>query len=39
VAADEQSVTLRVDGDAVRVPLESIARGRLVGELPAGGGK
>jgi ribosome maturation factor RimP len=39
VAADGQSVTLRVDGEAVRVPLESIARGRLVADLPAGGGK
>lgn len=38
VAADERTVTLRVAGEDVAVPLESIARGRLVGELPNGAG-
>ncbi len=39
VAADEQSVTLQVEGEPVRVPLESIARGRLVGRLRDAGGE
>jgi ribosome maturation factor RimP len=33
VSADDRSVTLRVDGEEVRVPLDAIARGRLVGEI------
>ena len=34
VCADVQSVTLKVDGNSVQLPLEAIARGRLKGVLP-----
>ncbi|OOG22204.1 ribosome maturation factor RimP [Thioalkalivibrio denitrificans] len=37
LAANEDSVTLRVDGKDVRVPLDAIARGRLVDDITAGG--
>ena len=37
VAANEDSVTLRVDGKDVSVPLDAIARGRLVGDVTMGG--